>query len=42
MPAYELKSEDCHTPTATDIPITVNGNGWKIQEGSKVMLFRKD
>lgn len=41
-PAYELKSEDCHAPSITDIPITVNGNGWKVQEGSRLMLFRKD
>lgn len=41
-PDYVLAPETCREPITQDIPITVNGNAWKIPEGGKVMLFRKD
>jgi hypothetical protein len=37
-----LATGECKAPTAYEIPILVNGNAWKISEGDKVMLFRKD
>lgn len=37
-----LRAEDCKAPAAYEIPILVNGNAWKISEGDKIMVFRKD
>lgn len=41
-PDYALKAADCKEPLVQEFPITVNGNVWKISEGAKVMVFRKD
>lgn len=37
-----LAQADCRAPVTYEIPIVVNGNAWRITEGDKAMLFRKD